>query len=129
MARMGTAGLLKGSAWALASLVAACASPTPSPSVAHNPSVIAPTFAAPAQRDSTPSSTPSVQAPDLPWEHFFTEPRLQTLIRIALEHNRDLRIAALNVEQARAQAVIRDADLWPTLNAALGGTRPKRSSS
>jgi outer membrane protein TolC len=57
------------------------------------------------------------------WDRFFIEPRLQALIRLALEHNRDLRVAALNVEQARAQAVIREADLWPTVNLGVGGIR------
>ena len=86
---------------------------------------------------ATPSRAPSGQpspatgvasplsaiVPDLPWDRFFTEPRLQALIRLALENNRDLRVAALNVEQARAQAAQRDADLWPTVNAGISGTR------
>lgn len=68
------------------------------------------------------ATSPSA-APLMAWDRFFIEPRLQALIRLALEHNRDLRVAALNVEQARAQAVIREADLWPTVNLGVGGIR------
>jgi multidrug efflux system outer membrane protein len=62
-------------------------------------------------------------AADLPWQTFFTDARLQKLIQIALENNRDLRVALLNVEQARALVDSRKADRWPTVNAGLGVTR------
>lgn len=41
-------------------------------------------------------------AADIGWRGFFQDPRLQGLIAAALANNRDLRIAALNVEAARA---------------------------
>jgi multidrug efflux system outer membrane protein len=63
------------------------------------------------------------------WQAFFTDPRLQSLISIALENSRDLRIAAARVEEARAQFGVARADLMPTLNfgsdssvSALSGT-------
>ena len=59
----------------------------------------------------------------LPWRTFFTDPALQALIAQALEHNRDLRVAALNMAQARAQLGLRSADQLPTLNAGLGMSR------
>lgn len=62
-------------------------------------------------------------AADLDWAQFFTDERLKRLIAVALQGNRDLRIAALNIEAVRAQAALRDADRWPTLNAGLGGSR------
>jgi multidrug efflux system outer membrane protein len=62
-------------------------------------------------------------AADIPWPTFFTDARLRRLIEIALQNNRDLRVAVLNIEQARATARARDADLWPTLNAGITGTR------
>lgn len=78
-------------------------------------------------RSTTPSGTAAASsapgAHEIAWDRFFTDARLQTLIRLAIEHNRDLRVAALNVEQARAQAVIREADLWPSVNLGVGGTR------
>ena len=50
------------------------------------------------------------------WHDFFTDPRLQVLIAAALEYNRDLRIAAARVQEARAQYGIARADLRPTVN-------------
>ena len=42
-------------------------------------------------------------------------PQLQQLIELALANNRDLRVAALNMEKSRARFRIRRADLLPTL--------------
>lgn len=56
------------------------------------------------------------RATDIGWRDFFTDPRLQGLIATALENNRDLRTAALRIEEARAQYRIQRADLLPTLN-------------
>lgn len=64
----------------------------------------------------------------LPWRSFFTDPALQRLIAQALEHNRDLRMAALNIEQARAQLGLRSADQLPMVNAALGASRATNTS-
>ncbi len=60
---------------------------------------------------------------DLAWRDFFTDARLQQLIGLALQGNRDLRLAALAIEQARAQAQVRDADRWPSVSAGLAGTQ------
>ncbi len=60
---------------------------------------------------------------ELPWQSFFTDPRLSAVIEIALFNNRDLRVAALSVEQARALYDIRRADLLPTVNAAATASR------
>ena len=60
---------------------------------------------------------------DLPWQSFFGDAALQQLVQTALDNNRDLRVALLNVEQYRAQADIKDADRWPSLAAGLGATR------
>jgi len=57
------------------------------------------------------------------WQDFFTDTRLRRLIGIALRNNRDLRVAVLNIEQARAQYDIRRADRFPTVNAAMTGSR------
>ncbi len=79
---------------------------------------IAPQWPASAQ---APAAAPAGDL--LPWHTFFTDPALQTLIHQALEHNRDLRVAALNMAQARAQLGLRSADLLPTVNAGLGLSR------
>ncbi|EWY37353.1 multidrug transporter [Skermanella stibiiresistens SB22] len=62
---------------------------------------------------------------DLGWEDFFQSPQLRGLIQTALENNRDLRVAALNVEQARAQYRIQRSDLLPTLDAGGSLTRQR----
>lgn len=51
------------------------------------------------------------------WKIFFQDKTMQRLISSALENNRDLRVALLNVERARAQYRIQRADLLPTINA------------
>ncbi|PUE11794.1 multidrug transporter [Limnohabitans sp. T6-5] len=68
------------------------------------------------------------QAADIPWQDFFKDARLQRLIALALDNNRDLRIAMLNIEQTRAQWQLRRADELPTVNAGLSGTRATTSS-
>ena len=55
-------------------------------------------------------------AAEIGWREFFPDPRLQALITTALDQNRDLRSAALRIEEARAQYNIQSADLWPNLN-------------
>jgi outer membrane protein, multidrug efflux system len=70
-----------------------------------------------------PGADSGTSAAQLPWQEFFPDPRLRELVTIALANNRDLRVAALNVEQARAQYDIRRADLYPTVNAAFAGAR------
>lgn len=56
-------------------------------------------------------------AGNLPWREFFLDPTLQRLIALSLEHNRDLRVAMLNIERARAMYEIERADLFPSIRA------------
>jgi len=60
-------------------------------------------------------------AADVKWSEFFISPQLQKLIVLALANNRDLRVAALNVEKSRAQFRIQRAELLPTVAAAGSG--------
>ncbi|MDD5029145.1 MAG: efflux transporter outer membrane subunit [Rhodoferax sp.] len=62
------------------------------------------------------------------WSAFFTDPQLQSLIELALANNRDLRIAAGRVQEARAQFGMARADLLPTVNA-MGSGNVTRTSS
>ncbi|HEX7853713.1 MAG TPA: efflux transporter outer membrane subunit [Sphingobium sp.] len=62
---------------------------------------------------------------DTHWSDFFTEPRLREVIRLSLVHNRDLRLALANVEQARAQYRVQRADLLPAVAASGGATYQK----
>ena len=58
---------------------------------------------------------------DLRWQEFFPDQKLQKIIETALDNNRDLRLAALNVERARAIYGIQRAELLPTVNVMGGG--------
>ncbi|KWI07498.1 efflux transporter outer membrane subunit, partial [Burkholderia ubonensis] len=62
---------------------------------------------------------------DIGWREFFVDPRLQRLIEIALNNNRDLRVAVLNIAAARAQYQITRADLFPKLDAVGTGNRQR----
>jgi multidrug efflux system outer membrane protein len=55
--------------------------------------------------------------PVLRWQEFFTDQKLQQIIRTALSNNRDLRLAALNVEKARALYGVQRAALFPSVDA------------
>jgi len=59
-------------------------------------------------------------AAELPWRDYFADERLRKVIDLALENNRDLRVAALNIERARAMYRIQRADLVPSLDASGG---------
>ena len=72
------------------------------------------------------SGTPTAQ--ELKWQEFFTDKKLQQIIEIALRNNRDLRLAALNVERARALYGIQRAELFPTVNAVGAGGKQRRSA-
>ena len=108
------------SALAAAALLAACSS-------------MAPTYQRPAApvaatwpQDATIEGTPA--AADIAWQSFFPDPRLRELIALALQGNRDLRVAMLAIEQARAQSQIRNAERLPTINAQATGSRTPTSS-
>src|SRR6266700_3374897 len=62
---------------------------------------------------STQSNVANTAAADIDWRDFFDDPRLLSLISLALQNNPDLRIAALRVEQSRAQYRIQLAELFP----------------
>ena len=61
----------------------------------------------------------------IPWREFFTDPRLQELIQIALDNNRDLRVAVARIEEARGQYRIQRADRLPTLGTQASLTRSR----
>jgi multidrug efflux system outer membrane protein len=72
------------------------------------------------------SSTPYTSlAAELQWREFFADERLKKIIETALNNNRDLRLAALNVERARAIYGIQRAELFPVLNATASGSRER----
>jgi multidrug efflux system outer membrane protein len=72
-----------------------------------------------------PAEAAEVAAAEQGWRQFFTDPALERLVQVALENNRDLRVAALNIEAYRAQYRIQRADLFPAVNADGTGTRQR----
>ncbi|OYQ40878.1 multidrug transporter [Rhodoferax sp. TH121] len=62
-------------------------------------------------------------AAETEWQAFFKDARLKRLIELSLENNRDLRVAALNIEQTRAKLQVARADQLPTVNAGINGSR------
>lgn len=84
--------------------------------------------AAPVPRDwPYPAAQAGTPAADLKWKDFFADARLRQLIAIALRNNRDLRVAVLNIEEARAQYDIRRADQFPAVGATVSGSRTPTS--
>ena len=86
-----------------------------------------------AYKEAKDSSGAVEEVPDLKWQEFFTDQKLKKIITLALKNNRDLRLAALNVEKARAMYGVQKAELYPALDAggeygkertSLGLTRP-----
>jgi multidrug efflux system outer membrane protein len=64
---------------------------------------------------SVQTGSTNTVASDIDWRDFFDDPRLQRLIEIALQNNRDLRVATLRVEEARARYRIQRAELFPSV--------------
>lgn len=72
-----------------------------------------------------PGKTGGEVSADIAWQKFFSDPRLKKLVETSLANNRDLRIAALNVEQARAQYAISHGELFPYVRG-LGSAERRR---
>ncbi|MCY1205980.1 Outer membrane protein OprM [compost metagenome] len=79
--------------------------------------------------DTTGADTASMPVSDLGWRDVFTDPSLQRVIEMSLANNRDLRVAVLNIEKARAQYRVQDAALFPTVNASAGGSGSRTPAS
>lgn len=70
--------------------------------------------------EAPPPSTAATDAAlvsETGWREFFADPALERLIGLALENNRDLRVAILNVDRAQALYRIQRADRVPSLDA------------
>ncbi|WP_029615577.1 TolC family protein, partial [Pseudomonas putida] len=71
----------------------------------------------------SPTQSADVAAAEQGWRQFFHDPALQQLIQTSLVNNRDLRVAALNLDAYRAQYRIQRADLFPAVSATGSGSR------
>ncbi|WP_163835637.1 efflux transporter outer membrane subunit [Spartinivicinus ruber] len=74
-----------------------------------------------AQQNSSAIATNKTVAA-IKWQDYFQEPKLRQVINLALTNNRDLRIALLNIEQARAKYGIQEAELWPSISVSSSKT-------
>jgi NodT family efflux transporter outer membrane factor (OMF) lipoprotein len=75
-----------------------------------------------------PAAAAGTPASELAWADFLADARLRALVELALANNRDLRIAVLNAEQARALAGVQRADLLPSVGVGITGSRLPTSS-
>lgn len=94
---------------------------------------LAPDYARPAL--PVPATLPSADEPgDTPlapeagpmgWQDFLQAPRLRELVALALQNNRDLRVAVLAIEKARAQYGVEQSNLFPAVGATAAGSRAR----
>lgn len=96
-------------ALAVAAALSGCATLVPSSTE------VAPAIPAQWPVAASGTSSATVEVADIGWRDFFVDPRLQAVIAQSLDNNRDLRVAVLNVEKARAQYRIQRADRVPAV--------------
>jgi outer membrane protein, multidrug efflux system len=70
-------------------------------------------------------NTNEFSAAAVPWNAFFDDEQLKKLISLSLANNRDLRVAALRVEQTRAQYRIQRSALFPSVDLSASGARQR----
>ncbi|WP_236903852.1 efflux transporter outer membrane subunit [Cupriavidus malaysiensis] len=103
-----------------AALLALAGCTTLAPAYQQPESAVPSTF--PAAAATATAAQQRLMPAETPWQDYFTDARLRKLIAIALENNRDLRVAVLQIEKARAAYRIQRAALLPTLSAGGSGT-------
>jgi len=74
----------------------------------------------PAAAPADAAGPPQKEVATIPWQEFFVDAKLNKLIEQALKNNRDLKVAALNIERFRALYQIKSADQLPKFEAAAG---------
>lgn len=75
-----------------------------------------------APSPTPPPDQPLAQAPRIGWRDFFQDARLKELIALSLQNNRDVKLAALAMAEARAQYRVQNAERLPQLEADGSGT-------
>jgi len=80
--------------------------------------MVFPTFGA---ASDAANASAGAAAADLGWREFFRDPRLTALIQLALENNRDMRMATQRVQEARAMFGIAQSDQYPAFGAGATG--------
>lgn len=85
------------------------------------PAYVQPASPVPGAFTGDTGAAASVPVADLGWRDVFTDPSLQRVIELALTNNRDLRVAVLNIDKARAQYRVQEAALVPSVSASGSG--------
>ncbi|XQA72722.1 efflux transporter outer membrane subunit [Xanthomonas sacchari] len=99
---------------------------------------LAPTYVRPAAPvpadlaavDAAPAAgaaTDTLAMPD--WQQVFLDPRLRQTIALALQNNRDLRVAVLSIDKARAQYRLQRAAQLPSFDANASMSRGRSSAA
>ena len=70
-----------------------------------------------SSEQAKPGDEPLQTVSAIPWQDFYADARLRKVQELALQNNRDIRIAALNTEKAMAYYRIQRAELFPTVSA------------
>jgi multidrug efflux system outer membrane protein len=71
----------------------------------------------------------TLSAGDIGWRDFLADARLQRLVEIALQNNRDLRVTVLNLAQVQAQYRVQRAALFPSVNAGASASKARTPGS
>ncbi|MCU4120297.1 efflux transporter outer membrane subunit [Variovorax sp. N23] len=95
------------------------------------PTYTQPAAPVPAAWASAPAGMAAAEpaARDLGWREFFVDARLRGVVELALANNRDLRVAALNIDRARAQYGVTRAGAFPSANLGASGSRTRTPGS
>jgi NodT family efflux transporter outer membrane factor (OMF) lipoprotein len=102
-------------------VLAGCAS---APDVPQRPALpVADAFPLQAAPPGGTASAAATAASALAWPQFVADERARRLVQAALQSNRDLRVAVLNVEQARAALGVQRADRLPSVGVGLSASR------
>ena len=92
------------------------------------PDYARPMLPVPATLNGPNGSEGTALAPEtgpMGWQDFLQEPRLRELVALALQNNRDLRVAVLAIEKARAQYGVEQSNRFPAVGATAAGTRTR----
>lgn len=79
--------------------------------------------------DSVTGELNAPSAADLGWSDLFRDPQLRALTDVALDNNRDLRVAVDRVEEARALYGIAKSDQYPTIGVGANAQVTRSPSS
>ncbi len=91
------------------------------------PDYVRPEMPVPTSVDGLAVAAKTVEGLD--WQRVITNERLKKVVSLALENNRDLRVAMLNIEKARAQYQIESAALLPAVTASAGGSSSRNEGT